>query len=478
MGDDIDAGAMPRDSVVAIGSTRYLRVGDYVNIAARVLNMREEELCVEQVVELAHFALDAPSAETGEGEERCEVFPRLFEKAAVMCGRLLSEPPLREDAALIAYRCLEAFLLSNEAEWKEDGQRTVLYFSRILAAPAEARELFVYMGERVTEPDQRDSALSSSNLFTVPESAPTVVYLAGPLKNLPERDRPQLEAAQSQVGAALRDVGERTGAQIGIKLEHPSTRLCKEAAPDVGDEEVWQYTSRQLVETVDALIVVDIAVESAGFGATSEFDVHCQQEGPILYLRSSQAKPSRILDARASEVDLEIVDYGEVAEIGAIVTAWMIKRWHAIRSASRRRDDRQFLYGPIKRRLENAWKKAPPRRRQLAAHAASMKPRMIDRALTSISLLSVLPSQRLDALCRELGVPALRTQRQQAAIEAGLAPDYGMLLEAAEEERWSAEALIVLYRHGRRAGEARPYATRPSFRQKGDWKKLHRDLGL
>ncbi len=478
MGDDIDAGTMPRNSVITMVATRYLHVADYVEIAARVLNMRVEELCLEQVVELAHSALDAPSAETGENDGRREIYPTLADKAAVMCGRLLSEPPLREEAALIAYRCLEALLLSNGAEWKEEGQRTIILFNRVLAAPEEARELFPYMRERVAEPEQRCIGAGGSTLFTVPESNPTVVYLAGPLKNLPLGDRPQLEEAETRVDAALREVQEQAGAQIDIKLEHPSTRLCRESAPNICDEEVWQYTSRQLVESVDALIVVDIAVESAGFGATSEFDLHCQQEGPILYLRSAKARRSRILSARVAEVDLEIVEYADVAEIETIVVEWLIKRWHAVRSASRRRDDRQFIYGPIKRRLENAWKKATPRRRELAAHAAGMKPRMIDRVLTSVSLLSVLPSQRLDALCRELGVPAQRTQRQQAAIDASSAPDYGALLKAAEEERWSGEMIISLYRHANPGEGRRAYKTRPSLQQKADWKKLHRDLGL
>jgi hypothetical protein len=465
-------------SAIVAALTRYLHVADYVEIAAQVLNMRREELCVEQVVELAHAALDAPSAEAGDCEARHELYPNLADKAAVMCGRLLKEPPLREEAAFIAYRCLELFLLSNRAEWKEEGQRTIILFNRILAAPEEARDLFPYMRERVTEPEQRGAESTRPTLFTVPESNPTVVYLAGPLKNLASEDRPQLELAEAQVEAALRTAQERAGAQIDIKLEHPSTRLCQETAPEICDEEVWQYTSRQLVESADALIVTDIAVESAGFGATSELDLHCQQEGPILYLRSTRARRSRILDARSAEVDLEIVEYAEIREIEAIVSEWMTKRWHAVRSASRRRDDRQFIYGPIKRRLENAWQRASPRRRELAAHAAGMKPRMIDRVLTSISLLSVLPSHRLDALCRELGVPAQRTQRQQAAIDASSAPDLGALLMAAEEERWPAEKIISLYRHTGPGGSRPAYKTRASLQQKADWKKLHRDLGL
>lgn len=475
MGDVIDGGG---DLGYRTGSrfpTEYLSVGDFIALVTRVTGFSQEEVATEDLVEAARRALDSPAAEAWREEEWVEVYPGLAAKAAAMCRGLLRRPPHPSEAGKIAYLCLEQFLLRNGAEWRENAQLTVLHFNRVAGDPAAAGDLPGWMGERIAI--GADTGVAPT-LFQTPGETPTVVYLAGPLKDLDEAQRVELEKVRTQVVGALDQVRRQTGSGLDIQLEHPSTCLCPRSAPDYSPTEIWEFTSRQLVETVDALVVVDVALETAGFGATSELDLHCLQEGPVLYLSSSAAPGSRFLLARAGELDLEIVPYDRIEEIEAIVVDWMLRRWGAVRRAARGRSDRRLQYGPLKRRLDSAWKAADPHQRELTAAAAGMKPHAVSRVLTSTSLLSVLPSHRLDALCRELEVPSPRTHGQQARIDAATVPNYGALLEAAGDERWSAEAIAALFRDGRESEGARGFAARPRYQEPGDWKKRFRDLGL
>jgi hypothetical protein len=475
MGDVIDEGSTHGYRAGTERPTEYLSVADYIAVVTRVTGFSQEEVATEDLVEAARRALNAPAAEAWRGEEWVQLYPGLAAKAAAMCRGLLRHPPHLSEAGKIAYLCLEQLLLRNGAEWRENAQLTVLHFNRVAGDPGAAAELSVWMGERIAT---GAGGGAEPTLFQALGETPTVVYLAGPLKDLDLAQREELERVREQVLLALEEVRRQTGSGLDIQLEHPSTCLCPSSAPDYCSTEIWEFTSRQLVESVDALVVVDVALETAGFGATSELDLHCLQEGPVLYLRSAAAPGSRFLSARAEELDLEIVPYGGAGEIGAIVAEWMLRRWGAVRRAARGRADRRLQYGPLKRRLDSAWKRADPHRRDLAAAAAGMKPQAVSRVLTSTSLLSVLPSHRLDSLCRELEVPSLHTHGQQARIDAATAPNYGALLEAADEERWSAEAIAALFRDGRESEGTRGFATRPRYQQPGDWKKRFRDLGL
>ena len=475
MGDVIDGRGDPGYRVSSQRPVEYLSVTDYIAVVTRITGFSQEEVATEDLVEAARHALDAPAAEAWREEGWVELYPGLAAKAAAMCRGLLRPAPHPPEAGKIAYLCLEQFLLRNDAEWRENSQLTVLHFNRITGDPAAAEELSRWMAERIATGTDADTA---PTLFQIPGETPTVVYLAGPLKDLNEAQRDELKRVREQVFLALEDVRRATGSGLDIQLEHPSTRLCPRSAPEYSPTEIWEYTSRQLVETVDALVVVDVALETAGFGATSELDLHCLQEGPMLYLRSASAPGSRFLLARAEELDLELVPYERIEDIESIVATWMLRRWGAVRGAARGRSDRRLQYGPLKRRLDSAWKAAGPHQRELAAAAAGMKPQAVSRVLTSTSLLSVLPSHRLDALCRELEVPSLRTHGQQTRIDAANAPNYGALLEAASDERWSAAAIEALFRDGRESEGARGFAARPRYQEPGDWKKRFRDLGL
>ena len=460
-----------------VPTTQYLRVVDFLEVAERVLRARQEEICTEEVVELARYALEAPAAERrGPTGAQRELYPGIAVKAGVMCTRLLTEPPCIDEAAKIAYGCLESFLLRNGAEWLEEPQVTVLRFNRVRGNVADAEDLGSWIAMRISEGDPR--VATGENLFNGIDKAPNVVYLAGPVKGLPENQADQLEAIRKSVESGLAAVREATGSKIEIRLEHPSTHLSESAAPDVSDDEVWEYSSRQLAESVDALIIVDVALQSAGFGATSEFDLHCQQDGPILYLRHAGEKASRFLTGRSQEVDVEILAYTDAAELAEVIRDWMLERWHAVQGAARRRGDRQLQYAPLKARLQKVWSEAPEPRRELAANAAGMTIAAVNRVLTSVAMLAMLPAHSLDALCRELAITSSRTHREPGRIDAQAPPDYKLLLQLATEQRWPGSAISAVFDAVKHSDRARPYASRSRYTDKPAFEKLRRELGV
>lgn len=455
----------------------YLQLSDVLQVVARVSGFEVSEVATDDVIERARHALDAPGAERHTPEGGQQLFPTLAEKAAVMCERLLLEPPYRERGGRVAFECLNAFLLRNGSAWKERALHTNLRFDEAVRSPASARGIREWMIERIEEGPVAPVDPKQPSLWVPFGEPPTVVFLSGPLKGLPADKWELLTQLRDEVTAALAEISTRSGEPCEIRLEHPSTAMPIEEGGEAveGDcREAWEYTSRLIAEQVDALVIVDVALQSAGFGATSEFDLHVTQDGPTLYVRDASSSVSRFLLGRTAETDLEIADYEQLSEIGPIVVDWACRRWHAIRTASRRRLDRLAQYGPLQKRLHEAWKRASVEARELAADGAGMKVEAVNRVLTSTALLSVLPAHRLDSLCRSLGA----SPRAQGHLrpETELTPDYGALLAAAEEHGWSDSTIVSLLKDSRPPA----HVTRPRHRyeKKSDWVKRRHDLDL
>jgi len=454
----------------------YLQLSDVLRVVARVSGFEVAEVATDDVVERARHAIDAPGAERRTAGDERQLYPTLAEKAAVMCERLLLEPPYRERGGRVAFECMNAFLLRNGGVWKERPLHTNLRFDEAVRSPGSARGIRNWVIERIEEGPIARANPNQPSLWVPFGEPPTVVFLSGPLKGLSADKRELLAQLRDEVDAALSEVSTRSGEPCEIRLEHPSTALPIKEGGEGDCRDAWEYTSRLIAEQVDALVIVDIALQSAGFGATSEFDLHVMQDGPTLYVRDASSSVSRFLLGRTAETDLEIADYEQLSEIGPIVVDWACRRWHAIRTASRRRLDRLVQYGPLQKRLHEAWKRASVETRELAADGAGMKVEAVNRILTSTALLSVLPAHRLDSLCRSLGAsPRAQGLRQP---ETETTPDYGALLAAAEEHGWPDSTIVGLLKDSRVDESPPAYFTRSRYKEKSDWVKRRHDLDL
>lgn len=94
--------------------TRYLTLGEYFWLAEQVTGVDAAVLVKASRVDLADSALHAPSAEFG-GEE---FYPDLYDKAAVLCCRLVWNHPLPDGNKRAAWAALSVFVDLNEGRWE------------------------------------------------------------------------------------------------------------------------------------------------------------------------------------------------------------------------------------------------------------------------------------------------------------------------------------------------------------------------
>lgn len=458
----------------------YLHLVDLLEVIESVCPVDRDEITTDEVIERGRHALDAPAAERrGESQNR-EVFPTLGEKAAVLCGCLLAEPPLLDEAGKIAFGCLERFLFCNGARWEESPRTTVFRFNEAIQNPGLIEELREWIPRWIEETPPSSRVARQPELFGHLRQPPTVVLLSGSPEQGKTAPGGTPESVGDTVEGALRAAAARTYEPCEIRLEHPSARIPRlvdgGGEGGNGQRDFWEYTSRLIVDQVDAMIAVDVLLDGAGFGATPDLDLHLAQDGPVLYLHRAGSTPSRFLSGRAEEVDMDILEYEDLSEVGPMVSDWVVWRWPAIRTASRRRHDRAIQYRPVKKRLEIAWRRSRDERREIAADAAGMTLQAVNRALTSAALVAVLPAHRLDALCRTLGVATPRMPGRRRKQDADTAPNFGALLEAAEENDWPRATIFTLFNEARGIGP-RQYVTRPDWRNKEDWIRRRDALG-
>ena len=118
--------------------TEYLDLADYLLIAEAVLGVPAEAIAQWPGIGLADSALHAPAAGFG----GIELYPDVFDKAAVLCVRLARNHPLPDGNKRVAYLALLEFLVRNGVEWAPSSvDDTVATIERVAAGTISEREL-------------------------------------------------------------------------------------------------------------------------------------------------------------------------------------------------------------------------------------------------------------------------------------------------------------------------------------------------
>ncbi|HEV7769440.1 MAG TPA: hypothetical protein VGO66_02150 [Solirubrobacterales bacterium] len=462
--------------------TRYLGLRDYFAIVSDVLDAPVEELATEAVIERAKRALDAPAAEDRSSiEPNRDLYPSLSAKAFAMCRRLLVTPPLPDEAAKVAFKCLDTFLRWNGSKWMELPLLTVIRFDEFVRQPDMIGRLAAVMPNLVAEVAQPKSRIPASqgSLFGAPLIEPAEVYMAGPVRELGKADRQLLNELSREVEVALAEVDAETETPFPVRFEHPSVRLSREQHENLSSQALWEMLSGEIVHGASALVVIDLPRRAAGVGAITELDLYSLQDGPILYVRSRRASHSRLLDGREKELDIEMVEFDQPQEIAGLIKEWVVKRRSAIHSAARRRQDREFSFRPLQRRLEMAWTRAQLVQRVLSADAAGMTREAMSRVVTSSAMLAVLPVHRLQGVCRELNVSMepLLSPVPGGSQERRRGPDMATLLQAAEENGWPRSKIMRVREEALRRTRLSSLAARGDPLEPEDWVQLANELG-
>ncbi len=118
--------------------TKYLGLADYLLIAEAVLGVPAEDIARWPGIGLADSALHAPAAGFG----GAELYPEVFDKAAVLCTRLARNHPLPDGNKRVSYLALLEFMARNGIEWMPPSvDETVTMIERAAAGTISEREL-------------------------------------------------------------------------------------------------------------------------------------------------------------------------------------------------------------------------------------------------------------------------------------------------------------------------------------------------
>jgi death-on-curing protein len=121
-------------------------VGDYLTVAAEILEASTEQLKRLPGLGLAESALAAPFA--GFGDE--DAYPTLELKAAVLLERLVRNHPLPDGNKRAALAMTVIFLQANGCAWgKPDVDEDAQVVRRVAAGEAELEEIVAWIRRRV-----------------------------------------------------------------------------------------------------------------------------------------------------------------------------------------------------------------------------------------------------------------------------------------------------------------------------------------
>lgn len=127
--------------------TVYLELGDYCEIAAKLLGTKPEQIARLPRIALADSALAAPQA--GFGSE--DAYPALVEKAAVLVEHLARNHPLPDGNKRAAFLSVWLFLEVNGQPFLEEDEETdVPMVERIASGEATPNEIVGWLDERTT----------------------------------------------------------------------------------------------------------------------------------------------------------------------------------------------------------------------------------------------------------------------------------------------------------------------------------------
>jgi len=127
--------------------TIYLELGDYCEIAAKLLGTNTEQIARLPRIALADSALATPSA--GFGEQ--DAYPNLIEKAAVLVEHLARNHPLPDGNKRAAFLSVWLFLEVNGRPFAgEDLDTDVPMVEQIAAGEATPNEIVSWLEERTS----------------------------------------------------------------------------------------------------------------------------------------------------------------------------------------------------------------------------------------------------------------------------------------------------------------------------------------
>lgn len=129
-----------------------MELGDYCEIAAKLLGTSTEQIARLPRIALADSALAAPQA--GFGRE--EAYPTLIEKAAVLVEHLARNHPLPDGNKRAAFLSVWLFLEENGQPFAgEDGDTDVPMVEKIAAGEAAPNEIVGWLEARTAAGDLR-----------------------------------------------------------------------------------------------------------------------------------------------------------------------------------------------------------------------------------------------------------------------------------------------------------------------------------
>jgi hypothetical protein len=442
-------------------------------LAGQIAALPADELAMPDVLRRARLALAVPNAEV----YGVELYPDIPAKAGALAAALLANPPRPQDAAQFACDTARGFVRRNGWEWRVPVTVTRLRFEEELRRGQISYELSEWVSAQVapksmTNAQKVQRPEPTLRLFGEPEpDLHHVVYLAGPLAGLPEHERGDLLELGAGVEVAVAEVAEKGAIRPVLRVEHPSVRLSHARAPGLADRALWDANRKVIIAQTDALIVSDVGINAAGFGAAMEIDLMALVGGPVLYLRSRHCRQSRYLLGRDDELDLTVLDYRHAWQARPLVRQWLTDRSNAIEETGRSRADRIFEARSLLRRLAPAWHAACGDERQYICGALRVAPTLVERALSDPAS-TILLSDRLPDLCQLLGVEDGRPATP--GIEG---PDDGALVLAAAECGWEATYTAALRARAMDEWQSTQGLPRRTLATPQEWIRYARDLG-
>lgn len=134
-------------------SWRYLELADFLVIAEELLGIPAEALARGSRIGLAQSALAAPAAEF----DGIEFYPRLDQKAAVLCARIVKNHALPDANKRAAFLCMLEFIERHGCVWlpsEHDPDETVQMIEGVAAGEVSEENLAAWIAKRVKEVDE------------------------------------------------------------------------------------------------------------------------------------------------------------------------------------------------------------------------------------------------------------------------------------------------------------------------------------
>ncbi len=260
-----------------------------------------------------------------------------------------------------------------------------------------------------------------------------LIYLASPLTNLTSTARQSVCATVDNIKLRIehltvadRVAAERWPVAVYAPVEHSAPWKKDGRSPT----EIYELNLSRVLDA-DAMIVLGDRTVSAGVGQEIEWGVRAGL--PILYLTPGAAVSRQISGTPAR---LEVADFGsDMDTLRLRLDGWLRANRTLIEDGPRRRRDRRLRYAGVTSRLRDAWGRASDP--TSAAARCNLHPSLVDSLLTDPARVALMPSEWLDRLTAELGVPKSMSgpQLRIRALRAWLSYTASAGLDDAAAER-------------------------------------------